>query len=180
MTAVIVSHSRGWSIFLGIVLIIAGLLSIAVPFVAGIAASVFFGWLVLFGAIAHFVYAWSERGAGAIIWQILIGLAYFVAGLYMIFMPVRATFTLTLVLACYILFEGVLEIAIYAHHRRMGRSGWFLFDGIISLLLGALIFFHWPSSSFWALGTLVGISMLFSGIARLTFPMRRHATLAAI
>jgi uncharacterized membrane protein HdeD (DUF308 family) len=47
-------------------------------------------------------------------------------------------------------------------------------DGLISLLLAGLIFFHWPSSSLWAVGTLVGISLLFSGIARITLPMTRR------
>jgi uncharacterized membrane protein HdeD (DUF308 family) len=57
----------------------------------------------------------------------------------------------------------------FAFLRRLPGSVWFLVDGVISLLLAGLIFFHWPSSSFWAVGTLVGISLLFSGIARLTF-----------
>lgn len=174
------TRSRGWSVFLGILLVIAGVLSIAEPFVGGIAASVFFGWLVLFGAVAHFVYAWSERAAGGILWQILIGIVYLIAALYMIFLPVAGAVTLTLVLALYILFEGVLEIAIFAHRRRLPGSAWFLVDGIISLLLGLLIFLHWPSSSIWALGTLVGISLLFSGIARLTFPMRPQVRLAGV
>jgi uncharacterized membrane protein HdeD (DUF308 family) len=54
-----------------------------------------------------------------------------------------------------------------------------LIDGLISLLLAGLIFFHFPSSSLWALGTLVGISMLMSGIARLTLPMARRRLVAA-
>jgi uncharacterized membrane protein HdeD (DUF308 family) len=58
--------------------------------------------------------------------------------------------------------------------RRHAGTSWFLIDGIVSLLLAALIFFHWPSSSGWALGTLVGISLLFSGIARFTMPVRRR------
>ncbi len=54
------TRSAGWSIFLRVLLLLAGLLAIIVPFFAGIAASVFFGWLVLFAGIAHLVYAWSE------------------------------------------------------------------------------------------------------------------------
>ena len=70
------SRSGGWSIALGILLLIAGLLSIAAPVFAGVAASVFFGWLILLGGVAHLVYAWSQRGGGAVIWQILIGIVY--------------------------------------------------------------------------------------------------------
>ena len=172
MTALNVHPSRGWSIFVGVLLLLAGLIAIAVPWFAGIAASVFFGWLILFSGVAHFIYAWSERGAGAVLWQILIGIVYVIAALYMLVMPVAGVAALTLVLACYIALEGVLELAAYSLLRRLPGTFWFLIDGIISLLLAGLIFVHWPSSSLWAVGTLVGISLLFSGIARLTLPMR--------
>lgn len=174
------SHPTGWSIFLGIVLILAGLLAILAPFFAGIAASIFFGWLILFGGVAHLVYAWSERGAGAILWQILIGLVYIVAAFYLLEHPVRGVLALTLVLAFYIAVEGVLELLLFARLRRLPGTSWFLIDGIISLLLAGLIFFHWPSSSLWAVGTLVGISLLISGIARFTMPVRRRRLLPAI
>ncbi len=169
------THSRGWSTFLGILLLLAGLLSIAVPFFAGIAASVFFGWLILLAGVAHLAYAWSERGAGAVLWQVLIGIVYVIAALYMLVLPVAGVLALTLVLTFYIALEGIFELTAFAFLRRLAGSVWFLVDGVISLLLAGLIFFHWPSSSFWAVGTLVGISLLFSGIARLTFPIGPRA-----
>ena len=166
------SHSRGFSIFLGILLLVAGLLSIMAPLFAGIAASVFFGWLILFGGVAHLVYAWSERAAGAIIWEVLIGIVYIAAAFYMLARPVAGVLALTLVLGFYIAIEGIFELALFAPLRRLPGSIWFLIDGVISLLLAALILVHWPSSSYWAVGTLVGVSLVFSGIARLSFPMR--------
>lgn len=169
------TRSKGWSIFLGLLLLLAGLLAIVVPFFAGIAASVFFGWLVLFAGVAHLVYAWSERGAGAIIWQILIGLVYVIAGLYMLILPVAGAIALTLVLAFYIAAEGVFELVIFSLLRRLRGAVWFLVDGLVSLLLAGIILFHWPSSSLWAVGTLVGISLLFSGIARLTLRMGQRS-----
>ncbi len=172
MNSLAPSRSRGWSIFIGILLLVAGILSILVPFFASIAASVFFGWLILFAGAAHLVYAWSERGAGAVLWQVLIGLVYVVAGFYMLFLPVAGAVAITLVLAVYIVFEGVFELAAFSVLRRLPGSVWFLIDGIASLVLAALIFFHWPSDSIWALGTLVGVSLLLSGFARLTFPGR--------
>jgi uncharacterized membrane protein HdeD (DUF308 family) len=165
-------RSHGWSIFLGILLVIAGILAIAVPIFAGIAASIFFGWLILIGGVAHLIYAWSERTAGHVVWEVLIGLAYIAAALYMLYRPLAGMAALTLVLAVYIGVSGIFELAAFATLRRVGGAGWFLLDGIISLLLAGLIFFHWPASSVWAIGTLVGISLLFSGIARLTLPMR--------
>ncbi len=160
------SPSSGWSIALGILLIIAGLLSIAVPVFAGVATSVFFGWLVMLAGVAHLVYAWSQRGSAAVIWQILIGIAYLVAGLYMLFHPLAGMALITLVLAVYIMFEGIFELVVFSRVRHLPGTAWFLIDGLVSLFLAALIFFHWPSSSMWVIGTLVGISLLFSGLAR--------------
>jgi uncharacterized membrane protein HdeD (DUF308 family) len=160
------SRPGGWSIALGVLLIIAGLFSIAAPAFAGVAASVFFGWLILLGGVAHLMYAWSQRGSGSVIWQILIGIVYLIAGLYMLFHPLGGMAVLTLVLAVYIMFEGIFELVVFSRVRRHRGAVWFLVDGLISLFLAALIFFHWPSSSLWVIGTLVGISLLFSGLAR--------------
>lgn len=166
--------SSGWSIFFGILLVVAGLASIALPFVGGIAASIFFGWLILFAGVAHLVYAWFERGAGGVIWQILIGLVYVAAAISTFLLPVTAVIALTLVLGWYIAIEGIIELVLFSRLRRVPGAGWLLFDGVVSLFLAGLILLRWPSSSFWVLGTLVGISLLFSGIARLTMPVARR------
>lgn len=165
-------RSRAWSIFLGILLLIAGVLSIAVPPVAGIAASLFFGWLVLCAGILHLIYAWSGHGrAGHVFWQTLVGVAYVVAGLYMLFFPVRSMVALALVLAFYIAVVGVLDIIEFISLRGLRGAGWFLVDGIVSLILAGLIFVHWPTNSFFIVGVLVGVSLIFSGIARLSLPL---------
>jgi uncharacterized membrane protein HdeD (DUF308 family) len=75
--------------------------------------------------------------------------------------------TLTIALAIYLFVEGVLEIILSFEVRPMPGSGWLLVDGIITLILAVMIWRTWPSSTEWVIGTLVGISMLFSGVARL-------------
>jgi uncharacterized membrane protein HdeD (DUF308 family) len=67
--------------------------------------------------IAHLVYAWSERGGGAVLWQILIGIAYLIAAIYMLVLPVAGVVTLTLVLAFYILVAGIFELAVFFRLR---------------------------------------------------------------
>lgn len=160
------AHPIGWSFALGILLMFAGLIAIAAPAFAGIAASVFFGWLISIAGVAHLVFAWSHHRAEAVMWQILIGVLYISAGFYMLFQPLAGMSSLALVLGIYITFEGILELIVFSHLRRIHGAVWYLIDGLISLALGALIFFHWPSSPLWLVGTLVGISLLFSGIAR--------------
>jgi uncharacterized membrane protein HdeD (DUF308 family) len=75
--------------------------------------------------------------------------------------------SLTLALSTYLLAEGVLELILSFRLRPMPGSGWLLFDGIVTLILGVMIWRTWPSSTEWVIGTLVGISMLFSEISRL-------------
>jgi uncharacterized membrane protein HdeD (DUF308 family) len=179
MSAAVAGGGRGWSIVLGILLIVAGLLAVAAPEFAGLGISVVLGWVIIFSGGMHLFYAWSERGAGAVLWQVLIGIVYLAAGFYIITHPVSGLLSLTLVLGFYIALEGFLELGAYFRLRKVRNATWFLLDGIISLILAALILFHWPSSSVWAIGTLVGISLLFSGIARLTWPMSARGALPA-
>jgi len=73
-----------------------------------------------------------------------------------------------------------MELALYFRIRAQRGAGYFLLDGVVSLLLAGLVFFHWPSSSAWFLGTIVGISLIFSGIARLTLPMGRRRGLLPV
>jgi uncharacterized membrane protein HdeD (DUF308 family) len=112
-------RSMFWSMLLGALLLVAGLIAIALPPIAGIAASVFFGWLLLFAGAAHLVYAWSERGAGAVLWQVLIGVVYVIAALYMLVLPVAGLVTLTLVLAYYIVVSGIFELVVFTRLRRL-------------------------------------------------------------
>ena len=84
----------------------------------------------------------------------------------MVMNPLLGVLSLTLVLAVFLLLEGVLELALYFRIRRVQHAGWILFDGIVTLLLGILIWTQWPSSSVWVIGTLIGISLIFSGISR--------------
>ncbi len=157
----------GWSVAISVMMIIAGILAILLPREAGIAVNLIVGWMLLFAAAAHFVYAWSTRGAGGVIWKVLVGILYLAIGFYLIEHPQRGLATLTLVLAYYLLIEGVMEIILFFQHRGAPGSVWFLLDGIITLILGGLVWKTWPSSTEWVIGTLVGLSILFSGATRL-------------
>jgi uncharacterized membrane protein HdeD (DUF308 family) len=68
-----------------------------------------------------------------------------------------------------ILAEAVFEIIAYFRMRGHGGSSWLLVNALITLLLGGLIWLHWPSSSVWAIGTLVGVNLLITGFSRLMF-----------
>jgi len=168
----------GWSLAISILMIIAGILAILLPLEAGIAVNIFVGWMLVFAAVAHFVYAWSTRASGGVIWKVLVGILYGVVALYLLEHPLRGLATLTLALAFYLLIEAVMEIILFFQHRSMPGASWFLLDGIITLILGILVWKTWPNSTEWVIGTLIGISILFSGTTRLmlSLAVRRVAT----
>ena len=74
--------------------------------------------------------------------------------------PLLGVATATIILAIFLCCEGVVEIAFYFHIRRARHAVWVLFDGIVTLILGYLIWANWPSNSASVLGTLIGISLM--------------------
>lgn len=176
----IAKQSLGWSIALSVLMIIAGLLAIVVPAAAGIAVTILVGWLLVFSGAAHLVFAWHTRTTGAFIWELLLGLAYIAVGVYVLIHPVAGLASLTLALAIYLFAEAVLEFMLGFRLRPMAGSTWLLLDGVITLILAILIWRSWPSSSPWVIGTLVGISMLFSGVSRLMLSMAARSLVAKV
>jgi uncharacterized membrane protein HdeD (DUF308 family) len=163
----IAKQSVGWAIALSILLILAGLLAVVVPPAAGIAVAILIAWLLVLGGVAHLAFAWHVRSTGGHFWEVLIGLLYVALGIYLLVRPVVGLASLTLLLASYLFARGIGVIILGFHIRRMSGAWWLFFDGAIALILGAMIAFSWPSSSEWAIGTLIGISMVFAGFSRL-------------
>jgi len=176
----IAKESVGWSIGLSVLMILAGVLAIVMPPVAGIAVLVIVSWLLMFSGVAHVVFAWHTRTAGGMIWELLLGILYILVGIYALLHPVAGLASLTLFLAIYLFVEGVLELVLSFRLRPMPGSNWLLFDGIITLILAILIWRSWPSSTEWVIGTLVGISMLFSGASRLSLSLAARRVLAKL
>jgi uncharacterized membrane protein HdeD (DUF308 family) len=163
----IAKKSLNWSIAFSILMILAGIAAIAMPPAAGLAVNIVVAWLLLFSAAMHLAFAWYTRTAGAALWEVLLGLVYGVIGVYLLAQPVAGLAVLTLALAIYLFLEAMLEFVAFSYLRRLPGAGWLLFDGAVTLVLAVMIWRTWPSSTEWVIGTLVGVSMLFSGTSRL-------------
>jgi uncharacterized membrane protein HdeD (DUF308 family) len=171
-------ESLGWMIGTGILLVIAGAFAVYAPFSAGLAADTTIAVLLIIGGIAHLVLAWKLRGIGGSLWEVLVGLAYIVGGLVLFAYPVAGLVTLTLILGIYLFCSALTELAAYFGLRFLRGSGWFLFNGIVTLILAIMVLRQLPVSAVWVPGTLVGFSMITSGIARLSIAIaaKRAAT----
>jgi uncharacterized membrane protein HdeD (DUF308 family) len=155
------------SIWFAILLIIFGLLAISLPAIASFGVARVISWLILINGFVQLVYAFKSKGVGRTIWKLLVSILYIVVGFYLLMNPLLGLAKLTLLLAIFFFVEGLADIFTFIWARKSEGSEWLLLHGIITLLLGVMIWRHWPFSSLWALGTLVGISMLVTGVTRL-------------
>jgi uncharacterized membrane protein HdeD (DUF308 family) len=151
----------------GILLVLLGLAAIFVPALAGLAITIFLGWLFLVsGAVGLAMTFWARQMPG-FWWSLLSALLALGAGIVLLARPVQGTLTLTIVVGAYFLAEGVFTIMYALAHRRelSERWGWLLATGAVDLILAGIIIAGLPGSALWAIGLLVGFDMAFGGIS---------------
>lgn len=173
-------EATGMSIGWAIVMIVLGFLAVFLPLTTGLAVSILVGWIIVFGGFTYLAHAFAAQGAGGFLWRMLIGIVYIVGGGYLAFHPGLTLESLTLVVAAIFFIEGVVEIVVFFQFRTLPGAGWILFDGIVTLLLAYVIWHPWPSSATWAIGTLVGINLIVSGVTRLMYSVSARQTLKAM
>lgn len=154
------------SLLMGILLIVLGIVGIALPAVSTIFAETWFALILISAGAAKLVYAFQTRDDGGFIWKLLLSILYIATGVMLFVNPLTGILTLTLLLGTFLLTEGVFELILAFRLRPQQNWTSALFNGIITLLLGAMIWFQWPFDAPWLLGTLVGTSVLFTGISR--------------
>ena len=158
-----------WSLGLSVVMIVAGIAALLAPLVAGVTLTLFVGWMVVLAGVAQMFYAFSSHGRSHVLWLALVGLLYLLIGIFLVMHPGVALATLTLVLAGYLTVEGVIELVLAFRVRPAQSWVWLLLNAVITLVLAVMIWRSWPGSSAWVIGTLIGLSLIFSGVSRLMF-----------
>jgi uncharacterized membrane protein HdeD (DUF308 family) len=155
--------NSGLLIFLGVLTVAFGLIAVAMPFVTGVAVSVYVGVLVAVAGVFRIVHAIKSRQWGVGIWGTVVGMLMVFAGILLFARPIFGLATLTMLLAIYLAVEGITEILIAFKMKPHVGWGWMLFGGIIALVLGLMIWRQWPVSGAWAIGSLFGIHLVMTG-----------------
>lgn len=155
--------NSGLLIFLGIITVIFGVVAVGSPLITGVAVAVFVGFLLLASGVARTIHALKSKQWGTGFWGLAIGVLGVAAGLLMIFRPLVGLVTMTMLLAIYFLVDGISEIIAAFRIKPDQGWSWVLFNGIIAVLLGFMIWRQWPVSGAWAIGLLVGIHILMTG-----------------
>ncbi len=178
-TSATITENRTWFFILGILLIVLGAVAIAFPFLTTIATKIFVGWLFLIGGVVQIVHAFSTKGWSEFFLNLLMGVLFLIAGAWLAFFPLTGIVTLTIFLAAMFAIQGVIEIAMALRMRPDDGWGWMLFAGLVALAVGIMIVMDLPSSAAWAIGLLVGINLLMTGVAYLFLPMTAARVQAA-
>ena len=165
----------------GIVLVILGAAAILVPPVATFVVAVFLGWLFLISGCLGLITTFWMRHAPGFWWSLLSAVLGIVVGLLLIARPVSGAISLTLVLIVFFIIEGVFSIMFALDHKRAlsGRWGWLVLNGVVDLVLAAIIVAGLPGTAAWALGLLVGIDLVFGGMALITMALHARGTVPA-
>jgi uncharacterized membrane protein HdeD (DUF308 family) len=156
--------ARHWKLLLGIGIlsIITGAFSILVPIVASISVTILVGWVLVVGGVIQLAHAF--RGSGwEIAWNVILAVLTVIAGIWILLAPIAGTITLTIVLVAWFWVSGVMRLIAWYRLREVEGSWMLLLNGILSILLGILIWADLPSSAAWAIGLLVGINLLLAG-----------------
>lgn len=160
-----------------IVLILIGILALALPVATSYGVARMLSWLLFFDGIIQLFYAFKSEGVGRIVWKVLVALLYVAGGIYLLLNPLVGLAGLTLMLAVFFGAEGIMDLFTYFFGSKSNGAHWLLLHGLVTLLLGSMIWRRWPLSSLWAVGILAGVSILLSGVTRLLLAsaVRRRA-----
>jgi len=159
------NKNSNWLLFMGIVLIILGVIGLSMEVVLTITSLLFFGFLVLFAGIAQLVHVFQEQGMKKKLWDFLIALIYIASGIAIIVHPAASAVWFTLFIASALVVAGIFRLMIGFQMRSndIKSWGWVVFGGAISIVLGMMIFSAWPVSGLWVIGMFIAIELLLQG-----------------
>jgi uncharacterized membrane protein HdeD (DUF308 family) len=160
--------NAGMITFLGVLTVIAGFLALVMPWASGVGVTLVIGFALVVGGVARLVGAFHAGSFGRDTLAFIGGALTLLAGVLLVARPAVGLATLTLMLGAYLLVDGIFGTVLAFHVRPEGGWGWMLFSSLMSGLLGFLLLREWPLTGLWAIGTLVGVNLLFAGFSMIS------------
>jgi uncharacterized membrane protein HdeD (DUF308 family) len=159
-----IQRNSGLIIATGFLLLMMGMFAMGSPLVAGLSLAMMVGTTLIISGIGQLSFAFK---AGKGIFSFVLGALTVVIGCYMFSRPGAVLGSLTLFLALYLVISGIFEAMMYFQFRPVKGWGFAMFSGILSILLGIMIWNQFPLSGIWAVGILIGVRLFFNGLTLL-------------
>ena len=153
-----------WFLILGMLLVICGIVAIAYPFISSVSVVIVIAMMLIIGGIAMVISAFWTGKWSAFLVQVLVGILYIAVGMMMTDAPLESQAVLTMFVAALLIVVGSFRI-VAAFSLRFPQWGWAAVNGVITVILGLVIYRHFPESSIWVLGILVGVEMILNGFS---------------
>ena len=152
----------GWLLALGILLIILGTTALVLVPAATLATVLVLGWLMVFSGAIEAIQGFRQRKWGGVVLHLIVGLLGVLVGLLIVTHPLAGALAWTLLLASFFVAIGLFR-TIAAIQIKFPNWGWALFDGLVTLGLGIMLWVQWPWSGFWFLGLALGVTLILRG-----------------
>jgi uncharacterized membrane protein HdeD (DUF308 family) len=163
------SGKSPWLTIEAILLILLGLAALLMPLMAGLAATLVFAWILILSGMIGLISAFAGRNHSHLGWSLASAIVALVIGVILFVFPLAGAVALTLVIAVYLFLDGIALVGLSLDHRKRGTEpwGWLLASGLIDLLLAVVIMFMSAIGSAVLIGLVVGLSLMFAGVALL-------------
>lgn len=158
------SRNWGWFLALGLILTALGVVALGRMLFVTLASVVFFGWLLVIAGGIEGLQAFGQRRWGGFFLHLFGGILYVVVGLMVVANPSVSALSLTLILAVFFMVSGGFRI-VAALSMRFPEWRWLLVNGLVTLVLGLLIWKQWPVSGLWVIGLFIGIELIYTGVS---------------
>jgi uncharacterized membrane protein HdeD (DUF308 family) len=166
----------GWFVALGIAQLVLGIIAWFDVIAFTIAGTIFIGALLVVAGAFQVVHAFMDREWGAFILHLLVGVLYMIGGFLLMDEPLEGSVVITILVAAALIIGGILRLVIAFQHRHMPGWGLLLVSGVISLLVGLMLYVTLPWSGLWVLGTLIAVELIFHGVSWVQFGLTLRRT----
>lgn len=151
----------------GVAMVVLGVMAILAPYIATIATTFFLGGVLLADGALRLVHAIEDRRSPGFAWTLLSAILYGLVGFAFIAFPIGGMVTLTVLLGTFFVIGGFVKTIRSFQLRGQKHWGWILFDGLVTLALGIILWTGFPATALWAVGLIIGVDALVSGMSLL-------------
>jgi uncharacterized membrane protein HdeD (DUF308 family) len=161
--------------WVGIAMVILGIAAIVWPAVSTLVATLFVGWMLLVSGIAALVGSFTIHGTGPFFGALLLALLSIAGGVFLLFNPLAGEVALTLMVAIIFMVQGAVEVLFALEVHPI--PGWvpMLISAVITIAMALLIAAMWPSISLFALGILLGVNFITTGVGYVSISLALKA-----
>lgn len=152
-------------LLLGCLSVLFGVLALANAVAVSFGITLVTGSLLILAGTIQVVVGVQDEGAGNKLISIILGLLVAILGVSFLRNPFEGMMSLTLVITLFIGSAGVLRL-FWAFRMRQTRFFWMMvLSGALSIVLAGVIFANFEQASARLLGILLGLELLFNGLA---------------